>query len=263
MKSMKDLSFPEKRVLVRADFNVPLDDGLNITDDTRIRFVLPTINHLIENKARVILCSHLGRPKGGKLKLDRFLSDWVRQIQAGSQQASQQWESEKTPFVDRLPHIIREGWDIVRKVLLYVLIGIAIGAAMHGYVPENFYTCARKKELPVFRTAMKTPKRPLVAVVGGAKVSSKLKALYSIINSVDTLVIGGAMANTFLLARGHAVGRSKVEPDLVDDARKILARAKEKNITVYLPVDAVTADSIDQQTPGRIDRHLERSHGHF
>jgi uncharacterized protein len=87
-----------------------------------------------------ILLGTIGGFLLGKLKLDRFLSDWVRQIQAGSQQASQQWESEKTPFVDRLPHIIREGWDIVRKVLIYVLIGIAIGAAMHGYVPENFFT---------------------------------------------------------------------------------------------------------------------------
>jgi phosphoglycerate kinase len=280
MKSMKTLAVSGKKVLVRVDFNVPLDDNLNITDDTRIRFVLPTITWLIEKEARVILCSHLGRPKG-KPDPAFSLAPAARHLQEllgrPVTMAGDCVGDKITALVNKMKdgdvlmlENLRfhpgeadndEGFAKSLAALCDIYINDAFAVshranasveAIVKHAPECAAGLLLEKELTAFRTAMDAPRRPLVAIIGGAKVSSKLKALYSILNSINSLIIGGAMANTFLLAKGNKVGRSKVEPDLVDDARKILERAGEKNIKVYLPVDAVAADSIDQKTPGQI-----------
>ena len=280
MKSMKDLAFSGKRVLVRADFNVPLDDNGKITDDTRIRYVMPTINLLVENKARVILCSHLGRPKGkpdpafslkpvaGRLEALLGKSVVMAPDCIGDQvtAAVDSMTDGDVILLENLRFHPGEGdnGDEFAKALaalcdIYINDAFAVShranasvEAIVKFAPECAAGLLLEKELTAFKTAMETPKRPLVAIVGGAKVSSKLKALYTILNTVDSMIIGGAMANTFLLAQGVDVGRSKVEPDLIDDARSILAKAKEKGITIYLPVDAVAAGSVDQETPGQI-----------
>lgn len=280
MKSMKDLTFSGKKVLVRADFNVPLDENGNITDDTRIRYVLPTINRLIENKAKIILCSHLGRPKGkpdpafslkpvaerlekllekAVIMADDCIGDAVTatvgKIKAGD-----------VVLLENLRFHPGEGDndDIFAQKLaalcdIYINDAFAVShrknasvEAIVKHAPECAAGLLLEKELTAFKAAMETPQRPLIAIVGGAKVSSKLNALYNILNTVDGMIIGGAMANTFLMTKGVDVGRSKVEPDLIDEARKILEKAMAKDITIYLPVDAVTAESIDQQAPGQV-----------
>lgn len=280
MKSMKELSFTGKKVLVRADFNVPLDDDLKITDDTRIRYVLPTINYLVGKKAKIILCSHLGRPKG-KPDPAFSLKPVAGRLQALLGQpvvmaadclgpavvsAIEEMGDGDVMLLENLrfhPGEAANDDDFAKALAdlcdIYINDAFAVShranasvEAIVKFAPACAAGLLLEKELTAFNTAMETPKRPLVAIVGGAKVSSKLKALYSIVDKVDALIIGGAMANTFLLARGYGLGRSKVEPELIDDARKILARAGEKNVEVYLPVDAVTAASIDQQTPGRV-----------
>ncbi|MEW6076698.1 MAG: phosphoglycerate kinase [Thermodesulfobacteriota bacterium] len=280
MKSMKTLAVSGKRVLVRVDFNVPLDDKGNVTDDTRIRFVMPTITWLMENNARVILCSHLGRPKGkpdpaftlapaakrlqellGKpvIMADDCIGDKVTAMINGMKNGdvimleNLRFHPGEADNDDGFARTLAALCDI------YINDAFAVSHRANASVEaivKHAPVCAAglllEKEITAFRTAMESPKRPLVAIVGGAKVSSKLKALYSILNSVDSMIIGGAMANTFLAAKGGKVGKSKIEPDLIEDARKILAQAVEKKIAIYLPVDAMAADSIDQKTPGQI-----------
>jgi phosphoglycerate kinase len=280
MKSMKTLAVSGKKVLVRVDFNVPLDDNLNITDDTRIRFVLPTIAWLIEKEARVVLCSHLGRPKG-KPDPAFSLAPTARRLQEligrPVTMADDCIGDKITAMVNKMKNgdiLMLENLrfhpgeadndDAFAKTLaamcdIYVNDAFAVShranasvEAIVKFAPVCAAGLLLEKEITAFQTAMGKPRRPLVAIVGGAKVSSKLKALYSILNSVDSMIIGGAMANTFLAAKGGKVGKSKVELDLIEDARKILALAAEKKIAIYLPVDAMAADSIDQQTPGQI-----------
>ncbi len=280
MKSMKGLNVSGKKVLVRADFNVPLDDNQQITDDTRIQYVLPTINHLLENKARVILCSHLGRPKGKpdpalSLKpvagrLEKLLGRTVTmapdcigdQVTAAVADLNDgdvillenlRFHAGEKDNDDEFAKSLADLCDVyINDAFAVCHRANASVEAIVKFAPECAAGLLLEKELSAFKTAMETPRHPLVAIVGGAKVSSKLKALYNILDSIDGLIIGGAMANTFLLAKGLNVGKSKVETDLVDDARKILEKAEAKNIGVHLPVDAVTAEDIDQQTAGPV-----------
>ncbi len=273
MKSLQEIPVSGKTVLVRVDFNVPLDEKQTITDDTRIRFVLPTLTYLSENNARVVVCSHLGRPQGkpdpvfslapvcrrlGELLeksvglLEDCLGDTVSE-EIGKMQPGDIVLLENLRFH---PGESANDEDFARKLgslcEVYVNDAFAVSHRRNASVDAvtaHVSLCAAgfllEKELQAFASALDDPQRPLAGVVGGAKVSSKLAALYNMLNSVDTLIIGGAMANTFLKARGLSVGASKVEDDLLAEAASIMARAEERNIACYLPEDVVVAEKID------------------
>ena len=273
MRPLSKIEVSGKTVLVRADFNVPLSAQQQITDDTRIRFVLPSIRHLIDQGARVVLASHLGRPQGKPAPqfslapvaehLSELLeqpvdladdcvgpgrADKIRQMNAGDVLLLEnlRFHPGETDNDDDFATALAENIDV------YVNDAFAVShrkhasvAAVTRHVPVRAAGFLLEKEINAYQSALGRPDRPLLAIVGGAKVSSKLAALYNMLNNVNQLIIGGAMANTFLKARGTAVGRSKVEEDLVEEARAVMTAARKKNVDLYLPVDVAAAESMD------------------
>ncbi|NDY41738.1 phosphoglycerate kinase [Dissulfurirhabdus thermomarina] len=280
IRYMDDIQMKGRRVFIRADFNVPLDDFGNITDDNRIRAVLPTINHALDEGAKVILCSHLGRPKGQRV--EKFsLKPVARRLSRLLQKEVALAPDCVGPEVERMAAGLGEGDVLLLENVrfhegetrndpefaaqlaalceVFVNDAFAVSHRAHASVvgiPPLVKDCAGghllRAELTYFHRAMEDPARPLVAIVGGAKVSSKLGALENLLARVDKIVIGGAMANTFLMARGYPVGRSLVEPDLVETARKILDRARSNGIRIYLPVDCVVADRMEPNAETKI-----------
>jgi len=273
MKNIRDLDIKEKKVLIRVDFNVPLDEHGNITDDTRIRGVLPTINHALDEHAKVIIMSHLGRPDGQRQ--DKF------SLAPVAKRLSRLLDKEVTLAPDCIgPEVeaMVEAMDFGDVLLLenlrfhneekkndpefskqlaklgdvYVNDAFAVAHRAHASVVgvvEYFADCAAgfllQKEMDYFHRSVSDPSRPLVAIVGGAKVSSKLGALRNMIDRVDKLIIGGAMANTFLKAQGLEVGDSRVEDDLLETANELIAKAHNQGVKLYLPVDCIVADKFD------------------
>lgn len=271
VKSVRDIELTNKRILIRVDFNVPLDEDFNISDDTRIREALPTINYCIDNGARsIVLISHLGRPKGRMnefslkhilKRVERLLGKDV--VFADSiESAKTLQESLSTNNMVILCENIRyyEGEEANDKEL-----SAKLGALCDVYVNDAFGTSHRahastygiaafvkekvagillKKEIDSFTKALANPPKPVLLIVGGSKVSSKLSLLYNILDSIDKIIIGGAMSNTFLKAIGFDMQKSLVEDNLVLEARKILDTAKHKGVKVYLPVDVVSTDDI-------------------
>ena len=235
-----------KRVLVRTDFNVPLDDGGAITDDFRIRAALPTIKWLTERGANVVAASHLGRPKG--TPDPEFSMDPVRERLA-----------ELAPGVELLENLrFSPGETANDPVLVATLVeGIdayvndAFGASHRSHAsivgPPKFVPSAMgrllENEVEVLLGLRNKPKRPFVAILGGAKISDKLGVVEALLDVVDSLVIGGAMCFTFFAAQGKPIGDSLFEPDQVDTCRRLLAQAGEKGKTIYLPDDITGVDS--------------------
>lgn len=270
MKTLKDLELSGKRVLVRVDFNVPVDDSGAITDDLRIRMALPTLHYLIAQKARVVLCTHMGRPKGQRVDAFSLAPVATRTAELLGQPVSLAMDCigpEAIRAVEALadgdcvmlenlrfhPEEEKNDPDFSRQLALladiYVNDAFAVSHRAHAsvvgvtaHVREKAAGLLLHKEMEYFHRAMNNPQRPLVAIVGGAKVSGKLQALRNMLGRVDRLIIGGAMANTFLKSQGFGVGASKVEDDLLATAAELLAQAKEKEIKVYLPVDVIAAD---------------------
>lgn len=270
MKTLKDLELAGKRVLVRVDFNVPMSDSGEITDDLRIRTVLPTLRYLVEQRARVIICTHMGRPKGQRIEklslapvaalvaemLDQpipLAPDCIGPEVAAAVAALKdgdclmlenlRFHAEEEKNDPEFSRQLAEVADV------YVNDAFAVSHRAHAsvvgvtaHVREKAAGFLLQKEIEYFQRAIDNPQRPLVAIVGGAKVSGKLEALQNMLARVDRVIIGGAMANTFLKSQGYAVGASKVEDDLLETARELLARAREKGIRVYLPVDVIAAD---------------------
>jgi len=271
-KTIRDLTDDEvrgKRALVRVDFNVPLDKG-KVTDDTRIRAALPTIHALLDRGARVILMSHLGRPKG-KPELKYSLGPVAERL-------CELLPNEKIVFVDSTDtdEAIKASHDPAANIVLLEntrFLGgeesneerLARGLAQLGdfYVNDAFGSAHRahastegvarflkpavagllmQKELDYLGAALENPKRPFVAVLGGAKISGKIDVIEHLLPKVDTLIIGGAMACTFFKAKGLETGKSLVEADRVDMAKELLGRAGDK---LMLPTDAVVAASLD------------------
>lgn len=275
MNRLEDIDVRNQRVFLRVDFNVPLDDRQRITDDTRIRFVVPTIRHLLEQNARLIVASHLGRPKGrpnpalslrpaaerlGEI-LQRDVSmaadcvgeDTERQV--ASLQAGEVVVLENLRFH---PEEEKNDADFARRLAglcdVYVNDAFAVSHRANASVvaiTEHVRLCAAgfllQKELSYFAKALSDPRRPLVAVIGGAKVSSKLGALEHLLQRVDKILIGGAMANTFLRGLGIDMGKSRIEEDMVEQAVAVVRTADEKQIRLYLPVDAVAADAMEKE----------------
>jgi phosphoglycerate kinase len=273
MKRIQDVELSGKRVFFRVDFNVPLDEFQNITDDTRIRAVLPTLRYALDHNAKLIIGSHLGRPKGKAApefslspvvrRLGRFLGkqvmmakdcigDEVKKLVSEMQTGDvimlenlrfhSQEEKNDDAFAKELACLcdvyVNDAFAVSHRVNASV-------AAITKYAPVSAAGFLLQKEIDYFKKAMADPQRPLVAVVGGSKVSSKIGALENMMHHVDKFIIGGAMANTFLKSMGHSVGKSKVEDELIDVAGGVMKKAAEKGIKFYLPVDAVVAANLD------------------
>lgn len=271
MKSIYDLHLAGKQVLLRADFNVPMDEQGVITDDIRIRMVLPTIKYVLDQQGKLIICSHMGRPGGKPMKefslapvathLQSLLGRPVRLAPDCVGEAVQEMATAMAPGDVILLENLRfhkaetaNDPDFADKLakLADVYINDAFAASHRAHasvvgVAERVQDKAAgfllQTEIDYFHKAMDNPIRPLVALVGGAKVSSKLAALENMLNKVDRIIIGGAMANTFLKAQGIEVGASKVEEDLLETARHFIVKAEEKGVKLFFPVDFVVADA--------------------
>lgn len=270
MKTLKDLELAGKRVLVRVDFNVPMNDQGEITDDLRIRTVLPTLRYLVEAGARVIICTHRGRPKGQRV--EAFSLAPVAALTAALLGRPVPLAPDCIgPEVEAAVAALKDGDCLMLENLrfhpeeekndaafsrqlasladVYVNDAFAVSHRAHAsvvgvtaHVREKAAGFLLQKEMEYFQRAIGTPQRPLIAIVGGAKVSGKLQALQNMLGRVDRMIIGGAMANTFLKSQGYDVGASKVEDDLLDTARDLLVQARAKGVKVYLPVDVIAAD---------------------
>mgnify|MGYP000146661757 CR=1 FL=1 len=271
-KTLANLSASDvsgKRVLVRVDFNVPLDDG-NITDDTRIRAALPTINDLTGKGAKVILCSHFGRPKGvtEKLRLTpvaKRLSELLGQTvikcddcigeevaaQVGAMTNGQVALLENVRFY---PEEEKNDPEFAKKLAavadLYVNDAFGTAHRAHAstegvthYLSPSVAGFLIEKELQYLEGAISEPKRPLVAIIGGSKVSSKIGVIETLLDKCDKLLLGGGMIFTFYKARGLNVGKSLVEDDKLELARTLEAKAKERGVSLLLPTDVVVADN--------------------
>ena len=270
--SVKDIDLKGKRALVRCDFNVPLKDGV-ITNDKRIVAALPTIKYLSDEGARVILCSHLGRPKGEWLpeaslapvaaRLSELLGKPVRMsrdvIGEDAKNISETLKDGEIALLENVRYYKEETKndpDFAKELasLADVFVNDAFGTAHRAhastagvadYLPA---VCGFliQKEIEVMGGALENPARPFVAVLGGAKVSDKIGVITNLLEKVDTLIVGGAMAYTFLKAQGHSVGASLCEDDKLDLAKEILEKAEEKGVRFLLPVDHVGAEKFDE-----------------
>lgn len=271
VKSIKDIEIKDKKVVIRVDFNVPMDDELNITDDTRIKEALPTINYCIDSGAKSItLVSHLGRPKSAqdsKYSLKHLLKRVERLLDRNilffenldvAKEKIDSLEGSKVAILENIRFYEGEeknDEEIAKKIanLCDVYVNDAFGtshrkhSSTYGaavFAKHKVAGLLLKKEIDSFSKALSNPQKPMLLIVGGAKVSSKLKLLKTILNVVDRLIIGGAMSNTFLKAIGYNMQNSLVEDALVGEAEQIMEAAKAKGVKIYLPVDVVCTDDI-------------------
>ena len=277
IKYIDRVNIKGKRVMVRVDYNVPYDKSMNITDDTRITATLPTINYCLKEGCKIILVSHMGRPKGKPVpemslkpvavRLGELLGRDVKFID--------------TPLGDEVTNAISAMKDgdivLLENVRFYpgeekndpelgkqlaalcdVYIDDAFAAAHRGhssndaitkFVKESAAGFLLENEIEYFKKAMDKPERPLGAIIGGAKVSTKLDALKNILSKVNYIIIGGGMAFTFMKAKGYNVGKSLLEADLVGAAKEIMDEAAKKGVEILLPVDIVAAPEFDNNSP--------------
>lgn len=270
MKTIRDLDLAGKRVLVRVDFNVPMDEQGGITDDIRIRMALPTIQYILEHKGKLILCSHMGRPKGQRVPtlslapvaahLGTLLGhavvmapdcvgEAVESLVAGLRSGDVMLLENLRFYKEETENDPLFASQLARLADIFVNDAFAASHRAHAsvagvpaLVPDKCAGFLLQMEMDFFHKAIAEPVRPLMAVVGGSKVSSKLGALQNMLDKVDRMIIGGAMANTFLKSQGIGVGASKTEDDLLETARQLVQMAKKKGVKLYFPVDFVVAD---------------------
>ena len=274
-KTIVDVSWSGKRALVRCDFNVPLDANLNITDDTRIRAAIPTIKYLLEHGAAVVLCSHLGRPKGvteglrlnpvakrlsellGKpvKKLDDCIGPAVKAAVAASKPGDvlllenlrfyAEEEKNNPEFAQKLAKLadiyVNDAFGTAHRAHASTAGVAAYLPAVAGFLLE--------KEIQFLGEAIQSPKRPFVAILGGAKISDKIAVIENLLSKADTLLIGGGMANTFLKAKGYQLGDSLVEDGSVQLAGELIKKGGNKLI---LPVDVVIADAFAAEAKSKV-----------
>jgi len=268
-RSVRDLNVRDKRVLVRVDFNVPVKDG-EVTDDTRISRALPTIRYLLSEGARPILISHLGRPKGEPdpkyamdpvaKRLQELLGEPVLKLDAAVgpvvEEALEGWDGEGVVLLENsrfYPGETKNDPDLSEQLasLADLYVDDAFGAAHRAHattvgVAERLPAAAGlllEEEVDYLDGVLEDPERPFVAILGGAKVSDKLGVIESLLKVADTLLIGGAMCFTFFRAQGYEIGRSLVEDDYLQEARRLMDEAGEK---LVLPVDVVVADAMEE-----------------
>ena len=278
-KTIRDVNVKGKRVLMRVDFNVPLNKDLKVDDDTRIRAAVPTIKYAVENGARVILASHLGRPKGveeasrltpvaerlsgllGKnvLKLNDCVGDEVKKAVMAMKDGDvvllenvrfyKEEEKNDPKFAEKLASLAE------------IYVNDAFGTAHRAHASTEGVTKYIKicvagfllaKEIEYFDKALSDPPKPFVAILGGAKVSDKIMVIEKLLEKVDTILIGGGMAYTFLKARGMEIGSSKLEADKIDVAKSIMEKAKQKGVKLVLPIDHLITDKVDAVSNTRV-----------
>jgi phosphoglycerate kinase len=274
MKTMDSYSFAGKKALIRVDFNVPLDDQFAITDDTRIRAAVPTIKKILKDGGAVILMSHLGRPKSGpedKFSLRHlvqhiselvgtevlFATDCVGEV---AEKAAKELKAGQVLLLENLRfHKEEEKGDRAFSEKLShlgdVYVNDAFGTAHRAHAsttvvadffPEDkMFGYLLAAEIESVDRVLKKAERPLTAVMGGAKVSSKISIITNLLNSVDHIIIGGGMTFTFVKAMGGTVGSSLVEDDFLDTARQIMKDAEAKGVKIHLPIDSIVADRFD------------------
>jgi len=273
--SIRDIDVKNKKVLVRVDFNVPMQDG-EITDDTRIQAALPTINYLIDQGAKVILCSHLGRPKGkvtAEFRLDpvaKRLSELLNRnvvkvddcIGPAVEEAVDKMEPQDVLLLENVRFYAEEEKndpEFARKLasIADIYVNDAFGAAHRAhastegvakYIP-GVAGFLMEKELSVMGKALENPERPFVAILGGAKVKDKIGVIRNLLSKVDSLLIGGGMAYTFLKAKGYEIGKSLLDEEGLTLAQELMDLAESKGVKLLLPVDVVVAERFAADSP--------------
>src|SRR5438270_3190339 len=268
-KTIRDIDVAGKRVLVRVDFNVPLDAQQHITDDTRIRAALPTIEYLLDHGAAVILMSHLGRPKGKAVETMR-LTPVAQRLSELLHKPVQMAPDCIGPEVEALARNLQPGQVLLLENLRFhdeeekndpafarqlaslgdIYVNDAFGTAHRAHASTEGVThylpgvagFLMEKEINFLGSALENPRRPFAAIIGGAKVSDKIAVLERLVGMVDTLLIGGGMANTFLKAEGYEIGDSLFEEGKLDVARDLINKARQRDLQLLLPVDVVIAD---------------------
>ncbi|MCI6675177.1 MAG: phosphoglycerate kinase [Sphaerochaetaceae bacterium] len=275
LNTIRDYDFSGKRVVIRVDFNVPLKDGV-VTDDTRIKSALPTINYLLDHGASLVVMTHLGRPKGKKnpefsLKpvAKKFAEDLGRDVQLADDVIGPEVEAQvkalkpgQVLLLENVRFYAEEEANdpaFAKKLASYgdVYVNDAFGTAHRAHASTEgiaHYLPAYagfliEKEVKFMAPLLENPARPFVVIIGGSKVSSKISVLESMLKTADTMIIGGGMAYTFKKVLGFKIGQSIFEPDYVDVAKKFLEDAKKKGVKVILPVDNLCGDSFDEHTP--------------
>ena len=283
---IKDIDVRRKRVMVRTDYNVPLDEEGNITDDTRIRATLATINYLLDEEAKVIIATHLGRPEGEAnpkytlkpvvRRLQRFLGEKVKVLLA---------EDCIGPKVKKQIEEMHYGDVILLENLRFYpgeekndpSFAAELASLCDVFIQDAFGNCHRKhasmtgidgyvlsaagfllkKEMEYFEKAVNNPMRPVVALLGGAKVSDKIKIIENLYKKMDKVLIGGAMAFTFLKAQGFCIGKSLVEDSMLDVVKNLMDMSRKIGTKVYLPVDFVVAESFNGQAETKVVPYQE------
>lgn len=267
-KSVKDVDLKGKRVFCRVDFNVPMKDG-HVTDETRIKAALPTINYLIDQGAKVILASHLGRPKGQVVEELRLTPVAERLSTLLGRNVSKAEEAYGETVKAAVDHMDDGDVLLLENVRFYageekndpelakafadladIYVNDAFGAAHRAHASTEgiaHYVPAvsgllMEKELDVLGNALSNPERPFTAIIGGAKVKDKIEVIDNLLDKVDNLIIGGGLAFTFVKAQGHDIGKSLLEEDKIELAQSFIKKAEEKGVKFLMPVDAVVAD---------------------
>ena len=284
-KTIKDVNVEGKRVFVRCDFNVPLDAEGNITDDNRIRAALPTIKYLLDHGAKVVLASHLGRPKNGPeekyslkpvaKRLNELLggkvtmaSDVIGEDAQAKVAALKNGEAVLLENVRFHKEEEKNDPEFAKKLAAFadIYVNDAFGTAHRAhastegishFVKTSVAGFLIEKELEIMGGALNNPKRPFVAILGGAKVSDKIGVINNLLEKVDKLLIGGAMAYTFIVAKGGKVGKSMLETDKVDLAKELLEKAAAKGVELYLPVDTVIAKEFKADSESKVCPTME------
>jgi phosphoglycerate kinase len=273
-QSIRDADVAGKRVFVRVDFNVPLADG-KVTDDSRIRASIPTINLLLQRGAKIVLASHLGRPDGkvqDGLRLrpvGERLTQLLRRnvpvtgdaLGVGTEDAIKRLRAGEVILLENLRFHAEEekndpGFAATLASYADIFVNDAFGTAHRAHASTvgiaellpAYAGLLMEREIEMLSKLLEAPERPFAAILGGAKVSDKIGVIDHLLTKVDMLVLGGGMANTFLLAQGKAIGKSLAEPDRVEDARRILATAEKNGVRVVLPVDVIVAKEVTRGT---------------
>ncbi|MEK3980616.1 phosphoglycerate kinase [Psychrobacillus sp. FSL K6-2836] len=277
-QTMSDVALQGKRVFCRVDFNVPMEDGA-ITDDTRIRAALPTINNLIEQGAKVILASHMGRPKG-EVKEDLRLTKVGEHLAKLLDKPVKKLDESIGETVENAVSAMNDGEIVLLENVRFhageekndaelaksfakladVYVNDAFGAAHRAHATTEGIAkllpavsgLLMQKELDVLGKALAEPERPFTAIIGGAKVKDKIGVIDHLLDKVDNILIGGGLSYTFTKAQGHEIGTSLLEEDKLDLARGFLEKAKEKGVSFYLPVDVVVADEFSKDANTKV-----------
>ncbi len=283
LQEIKNIDVADKKVFIRCDFNVPVDDYQNITDDRRIRSALNTIRYCIDNDCAVILASHFGRPKGGTYEEEYSLKPIAKRLHTllkrdiimakgivddETMQLAKDLKSGEVMLLENLRFEkgeTKNDEELSKKLAsmaeVYINDAFGVSHRAHSSVEgiSKYFDIEHKaagfllaKEIEFFHHIVHNPQRPFVSIVGGSKVSGKLEALYNLVPKVDKILIGGGMAFTFLKALGEEIGNSLVEDDLIPEALKIMAQAKELGVKLYLPVDVVAAEAFNSESYAKV-----------